>query len=106
MKEETMQYRKYASDFEHKRGRPYAIAKSQAKFRNEEWNLTFEDFCKIWHSDEDWEKRGRGRDALIMTRIDEEKAWEPSNIQLIKRYDQLMRTMEKVLGKPVNRKGN
>lgn len=101
-----MQYRKYTTDFEHKRGRPYAIARAQAKFRKEGWDLTFEDFCNIWCTDELWDKRGRSADALIMTRVNEEKAWTPGNIQLITRYDQLMRTKERVIGKPVNRKGN
>ena len=65
---------------------PFQRVKAQAKYRQEEFELDFEDFYQLWNGY--WEQRGRGGDDLVMTRIDWEKAWTKDNITLITRTEQ------------------
>jgi hypothetical protein len=62
---------------------PWLKAKAQANFRNDEWNLEFEDYFAMWNGN--WHLRGRQSDDLCMTRINWSGAWEKDNIQLVTR---------------------
>ena len=73
----------------HKMYIPYLRAKAQANFRDEGWDMTFEDWADIWHGI--WDQRGRQVDCLCITRIDESEAWSPKNCEIIERREQLIR---------------
>lgn len=70
-------------EYKHKMYQPWLVAKAQANFRGEEWDLSFEDYYEAWNGL--WDQRGRLSDELCMTRIDYEGAWEKSNIEIITR---------------------
>ena len=74
--------------FEQMRHRSFTRSKCQAKFRNEEWALTLEEWRLFW-TPERWRQRGKGTMDLCMTRIDPEKSWSRSNCCLVTRVDQL-----------------
>ena len=84
----------------HKLYLPWLRAKAQANFRGEDWDLTFEQFFKIW--DGSWEKRGRKNDSLCMTRIDMEGAWTKKNVHLVTRYEHLLALAAQRKAKGIN----
>jgi hypothetical protein len=76
--------------FDHERYRPFLKARSQAWFRGEDWDLTFEDFCQLWTWDH-WQMRGKGSSDFAMARIDCEKGWNLDNCEIVTRRQQLRR---------------
>lgn len=69
----------------------YNRMKAQAKFRQEEWELTFQDFKDIW-TDEKWEQRGRSSNSLSLSRIYDEEAWHIDNVELLTRNEYIKRS--------------
>ena len=63
----------------------WSRARAQALFRQEGWNLTFEEFEQIWG--DQWHRRGRARDDLCMTRTDPDLAWDTHNVELVTRAE-------------------
>lgn len=61
----------------------------QARFRGEDWQLSFEDFQKIWG--DQWPLRGRSNQSLCLTRRDPEQAWDHQNTELVTRLESLRR---------------
>ena len=64
-----------------KRQRRLAFLRSrcQAKFRSEPWSLTLEDWYHFWPMDK-WALRGKGKDNLIITRINIKGGWDRDNV--------------------------
>ncbi|CAB4154829.1 hypothetical protein UFOVP647_32 [uncultured Caudovirales phage] len=71
--------------YKHQMYHPWQLAKAQANFRKEEWDLSFEDYYQIWNGL--WDQRGRLSDDLCMTRIDYEGPWIKTNITIITRRE-------------------
>lgn len=71
--------------YKHQMYHPWQAARAQAKFRDEEWALTFDDYFQAWNGL--WDQKGRLSDDLCMTRIDYEGAWSPDNIMIISRRE-------------------
>lgn len=103
---------KYAKPAEKRRARPeswitgpdelihekyYAWHKhrAQAHYREEEYELTFDQWQEIWKDDEQFLNRGKTRECFVLTRIDPEAAWSMDNCEIITRYEQLCRTTAK-----------
>lgn len=63
----------------------FGRARAQALFRQEGWEITFEEFQQIWGAD--WPQRGRHSDNLCMTRSDIDLPWSADNVELITRAD-------------------
>lgn len=84
--------KKYPDEFTQQRRTAWSKMRSQASFRQELWDLEFEDFCQIWSSQELWQQRGKQRHNLVLYRIDTELPWSKSNCELITRYEQFWRT--------------
>lgn len=80
--------------FDHERYIPFLRAKAQAAFRNEEWELTFEDYCYFW-TPAAWNCRGRGSSDLAMIRINTDRGWSLENCQIVTRREQLLRQAAK-----------
>ena len=101
-------YYKYPDEFDRVRHIPYLRQRAQAKYRNEAFDLTFEQYCSFWDTKEKWALRGRQPESLVLTRIDIAVAWTVSNVEVITRYAQLLRARQAnrglVYNKP-NRKG-
>ena len=83
----------------HARNLAFVRSRAQAKFRGEDWDLTFDEFCHFWSTRQLWAKRGRRIDALILTRRDNEKAWNRNNCCIITRYNQLKAKIELYYGR-------
>lgn len=73
----------------HKLYEPYLRQKAQAMFRGELWDLTFEQWEKIW--DGKFHLRGRGADDLCMMMDDPDLGWTETNAIIVPRRVQLAR---------------
>ena len=62
--------------------------RAQAKFRKEDYDLTFEDWMKLWPNDL-WECRGKGADNLCLSRHDFEDGWNLTNVEVMSRREHL-----------------
>lgn len=66
-------------------------AKAQARFKNQTWDLTFEEFESFW-TPERWEWRGsRTKNGLILARLDPQGPWSVDNCQIMTRRQQVRR---------------
>jgi hypothetical protein len=74
-----------AGKFKHDMYHPWQMAKAQAKYRHEEWDLDFEDYYLLWR--DHWDNRGRLAENMCMTRRDPEIAWCRDNICIILRRE-------------------
>jgi len=70
---------------EHRMG--WSRMKAQAKYRNEGWDLTWEQYQDIWM--DKWHLKGRGSEDLCLTRIDWAGSWTIDNVSLVFRLDHL-----------------
>ena len=70
------------------RHRYYAFVKhrSQAHYRNESYELTFEDWLELWPRHL-WTQRGRGADDLCLTRWDFNGEWSRVNVKVCTRRE-------------------
>ena len=82
---------KYPDPMEHAKHIPFLRQKAQALFRHEGWEVTFEYFSRVLWPDHLWMRRGKASDALCSVRIDPEKPWSDTNIQVWTRRGQLVR---------------
>jgi len=76
---------KFSDPFDHVRHNAWLKMKSQADFRKEPWELSVEDFFKLWPTQEIWGQRGRASHNLCASRIDDEKPWSAENVELVTR---------------------
>jgi len=60
-------------------------ARSQAHFRREPWDLTFDQYRELWH--DNWHRRGRTRDTLCLSRRDYDLGWCVDNCELLTRRE-------------------
>ena len=74
----------------HVRYNPFLKSRSQAWYRGEDWDLTFEDYCSLWTWDH-WQLRGKGSTDLAMTRRDYSQGWNLENCEIVTRREQLRR---------------
>lgn len=78
--------------------------KSQAAYRSEPHDITYEQWCDIWNQGNAWELRGRRSTATVLTRIDIEGAWTVSNVHIMTRRDHLKNCCKRNVGKTYNKK--
>jgi hypothetical protein len=64
---------------------PWQLAKAQAKFRGEEFTLTFDQYYNIWLPL--WDQRGRKSGDMCMTRRDESRGWTKTNTVILTRKE-------------------
>jgi hypothetical protein len=58
----------------------YWQQKTQAKLRELEFTLTFEQWSNIWQTSGKWEHRGRKKDQYVMSRIGDKGGYTLSNV--------------------------
>lgn len=73
----------------HKMYHPWQMSKAQAIFRDEGWDLSFEEYYELWKND--WDNRGRKSENMCMTRIDASKPWTIKNVEIVMRLEHLRR---------------
>lgn len=69
----------------------YMRMKAQANFRNEEFDLTFEEYQELW--EDYWELKGRGREDYCLTRDDSTAPWNKTNTRCVQRLEYLQRSI-------------
>lgn len=79
----------YPDDFTNQRRLAWIRSKCQAQYRQEQWNLSFDEFCAIWSTPELFVQRGRGRNDLVLVRYHNNQAWSLANCRIITRHNQL-----------------
>jgi hypothetical protein len=81
---------KYGTDdYTHESHYAYLKHRSQARFREEEYNLTFEEWHSLW-TPETLARRGRKVDSLVLTRSDWDSAWDINNVKIVDRKSHLI----------------
>jgi len=63
--------------------------RAQARYRNEYYDLEFEQFESLWKDNENWFNRGKTATNLCMSLIDYAQGWTFNNIEVITRLEQL-----------------
>jgi len=71
----------------HQIHKAYRVAKAQANFRKEPWDLEFEHYRQAWEPY--WHLRGRSSESYTLTRIDMELGWSKDNIHCINRGEHM-----------------
>ena len=61
----------------------WARARSQAKYRQDEWSLTKEDWIAMWQLL--WHQRGRKLTDYCMRQIDPKGGWHTHNVEMVTR---------------------
>lgn len=67
--------------------------RAQARYRKEDYELTWEDWQTIWANPVDFLNRGRKPEDLTLTRIDDDGCWQLDNVQIMTRLEQLRKAM-------------
>lgn len=70
----------------------FLMAKAQARFRDEPWDLTFEDYYSFWRGNT--HLRGRREDCKSLTRINDRAPWTKSNCVMANRRDAIARRIK------------
>jgi hypothetical protein len=71
----------------------YLKHKSQARFRNEPYDLTWADWQTLWPDDR-FDKRGRSKESLCISRLNRNDSWNLNNCLVTERYNHLKRAKE------------
>jgi hypothetical protein len=95
-----MIYEIYPDEFTKRRRLAYIRSRAQAKYRNEDWELTFEDWCHFWNTEKLFNQRGRKINDLTMVRFEESEPWSTANCVIITRLNQLSLARARQLDKP------
>lgn len=67
--------------------------RSQANYRKEAYQLSWEDWLDLWANPVDFQNRGRKPEDLTLTRIDDDGAWARDNVVVMTRLEQLRKAM-------------
>lgn len=76
-------------EYKHDMYHPWQLSSAQARFRNEGWDLTFQEYYTIWAPH--WPNRGRKSHNVCMTRKDWDDAWTWDNVEIVSRQEHLQR---------------
>lgn len=80
---------KVKGEIPHQQYKAYMVAKAQASFRKEQFELTFEQYQELWK--DHWHNRGRTNDKMTLTRSNTLKPWCVENCIVITRLEHLSR---------------
>jgi hypothetical protein len=61
--------------------------RSQAWYRKEGHDLTFEQWQTIWNTDNNWIRRGNHSSGVVLTRYDREQSWNVDNCYIKNRKE-------------------
>lgn len=60
----------------------YIRQRANANRRQIPWDFTFETWWKIWQDSGKWDERGTGPTGFVMSRIDDQGAYSPGNVEI------------------------
>jgi hypothetical protein len=58
-------------------------ARSQAWYRKELWQISFDQWVELWC--DQWHRRGRQRDCLMLMKREWQLPWNQTNVELVNR---------------------
>ena len=79
-KERGIALRRYKDDHTHILWKAFRLHRNQAKHRNEGYDLSFDEFCEFWNTDERYKMKGNGPGTVNMKRILTQLPWAKDNI--------------------------
>lgn len=79
----------YQGEIPHQQHIAWMRMKAQCKFREEQFDLTMQQFQAMWEGR--WHLRGRANSALCLSRKDPLKPWDVDNCQITERILHLQR---------------
>lgn len=62
-------------------------ARAQAWYRGEDWFITEQEYIDLWRDQDRYLKKGRTRESLCLSKIDQDLAWSLENVQFITRAE-------------------
>ena len=65
----------------------WARSKGQARYRGEDWQLSWEEFYDLWTENDAWLHKGPHSDQLCLSRLDVEGPWSVANTQIMTRHE-------------------
>lgn len=71
--------------------RKYHLAKNQAHFREQEWDITKDQFFSLWRENDRWLDDGQSLDGFVFSRKNMELGWTIDNVHIITR-EQMLKT--------------
>lgn len=80
---------KHPGEIPHAMHKAFLVARAQASFRNEGFELSFEQYQDAWEPY--WHLRGRKNTDYVLTRLDPSQPWTANNIECMERKDHLKR---------------
>lgn len=95
-----MAVKMYKDKFTNDRRLAWIRSVCQARYRGEDWDLTFAEFCQFWSTESRFKQRGRSSENLVLVRRDDFEPWSRSNCVIITREQQLLLAHARRYGKP------
>lgn len=74
--------------------RAYSVARCQAAYRGEQFDLTWTQWLKLWLADDNYRFKGRHSRDLTLVRLDYRKAWTRTNVRIEQRAQHLSRIVQ------------
>tara|TARA_R110002153_G_scaffold67723_3_gene180249 strand:+ start:610 stop:918 length:309 start_codon:yes stop_codon:yes gene_type:complete len=75
--------------------RCYNRAECQARFRNEEWQVSWDHWYMSWMYNDNYLNKGRSNTSLIFARKDLSLPWSDSNSEIVVRLDYLRKSAKR-----------
>jgi hypothetical protein len=80
--------------------RAYSVARCQARFRNEQFDLTWDQWLQLWLGNGNYLNKGRGSRNYSLVRLDKYAAWQFDNVEICLRSIDLSRTASTLPRRP------
>ena len=80
-------------EIEHDKYYAWLKHRCQAKYRGEDYSLTWEQWQTLWPNDK-WFERGRSKHSLCLIQIDRAAGWHYNNVEVVERVEYLKRASE------------
>jgi hypothetical protein len=71
--------------------RAFKVAECQARYRHQEWLLTWDDWLALWLPNDRYLQKGRGANSYSVSRLDLDLPWHPLNVTCETKHDYLLR---------------
>lgn len=62
--------------------RSFARSRCQARFRGQQWDITFEQYRALWEENNNYLRKGRTNEKLCFCRKDISKGWTLNNVEI------------------------
>lgn len=94
----------YSKMYEKSAKGKFVRQKSNARARGIEWNLTFEEWLKIWEDSGKWEERGRTANSYVMSRKFDNGPYSVDNVVIVTSKKNSRDSFDMALSQAIRRK--